>query len=229
MLCVPIVARTTAAAVAQMEQAAVLADVLELRIDQIKDVDLGQLLAGKRNGKRILVTNRRADEGGGFMGTERERVALLQDAVVLGADYVDIEAGTERTLLRGLVAEIEKHRPRVQWVISDHDFRGTPSERVLRKKFDRYRAMGADIVKIVTLAQTMEDNLRVLGLIPYALHKGQAIIALCMGEKGRISRVMAPLVGSFMGYAAADKGAESAAGQLTVAEMRQIYQILSPS
>ena len=65
-----------------------------------------------------------------------------------------------------------------------------------------------------------------LGLIPYARNKGQAIIALCMGEKGRVSRVMAPLLGAYLSYASLEKGAESAPGQLTIEEMNQIQHML---
>ncbi len=224
MICIPIVARTNEAALAQMEKSSPLADILELRIDQIRNVDLEQLMNGKRT--KILVTNRRGDEGGVFPGTERERINLLKDAVALGADYVDIEAGTEKNLLNELVAQIEKYHARTKWIISSHDFNGTPTEKALLKKFDRCSRTGADIVKIVTLAHTVDDNLRVLRLIPYARAKGRAIIALCMGEKGRISRVMAPLLGSYWSYASLEKGGESAPGQLTIEEMRQIQKIL---
>jgi 3-dehydroquinate dehydratase type I len=226
MLCIPICAQTTEAALALMERSYPLADCLELRIDQIKDCDLEQLMSKKRTGKRILVTNRREDEGGAFPGTERERIGLLKDAVALGADYVDIEARTEKPLLKKLVAQIEKHKGRTRWIISYHDLQGTPSEGALKKRFDAYTRTGADIVKICTYAREMDDNLRVLGLIPYARKRGRAIIALCMGEQGRISRVMAPLLGSYLGYASLDKGAESAPGQLTVEEMKQIQKIL---
>jgi 3-dehydroquinate dehydratase type I len=229
MICIPIVARTTEEAVAQMAQSAALADILELRIDQIADVDLQRLMSVRGNGTLVLVTNRRRDEGGGFLGTERERVRLLLDAVALGADYVDIEARTERSLLKEFMTQIEKQGHRTQWIISTHDFSGTPPERTLRRRFNACRKLGADIVKIVTQAQTVEDNLKTLGLIPYARAHNQAIIALCMGEQGKISRVMAPLLGSSLSYASLEKGAESAPGQLTVAEMRQIYQILQPS
>ena len=226
MICIPIVATTTEAAAAQMEKVAPQADVLELRIDQIKDVDLNRLINGKQTGKQILVTNRRKEEGGSFSGGERERVALLKDAVALGTDYVDIEAGTEKHLMGELVAQIEKHHHRTKWIISSHDFSGTPSDEALRKRFDACSRMGSDIVKIVTHAQAMEDNLRVLGLIPYARNKGRAIIALCMGEQGKISRVMAPLLGAYWSYASLEKGAESAPGQLTAEEMRLIYSLL---
>lgn len=226
MICIPIVAATTDDAVAQMERSAPLADVLELRIDQIRDVDLEQLMNGKQTGKRILVTNRREDEGGGFPGSERERVALLKDAVALGADYVDIEARTEKNLISELVAQIEKHHNHTKWIVSSHDFRGTPSDKTLRKRFDAYREIGGDIVKIVTHAHAVDDNLRVLGLIPYARNKGRAIIAFCMGGQGKISRVMAPLLGAAWSYASLEKGAESASGQLTAEEMQLIYRLL---
>lgn len=226
MICIPIVAMTTDDAVAQMERAALLADVLELRIDQIRDVDLEQLLNGKQTGTRILVTNRRKDEGGAFSGSERERLALMKDTIAFGVDYADIEASTERYLIGELQSQIEKHHNRTKLIISSHDFGGTPSEEALRKRFDACREIGGDIVKIVTRAHAVEDNLRVLGLIPYAQDKGQAIIALCMGEQGKISRVMAPLLGAYWSYASLEKGAESAPGQLTVEEMRLIYRLL---
>jgi len=226
MLCIPIVATTNEAAVAQMERSAPLADCLELRIDQIKDCNLEQLMNEKQTGTQILVTNRRRDEGGGFPGTERERIELLKDAVALGADYVDIEARTKKPLLRELATQIEKHGRRTRWIISYHDLQRTPAEGALKKRFDACSRTGADIVKICTYAREMDDNLRVLGLIPYARKKGRAIIALCMGEKGRISRVMAPLLGSYLSYASLDKGAESAPGQLTIGEMKQIQKIL---
>lgn len=226
MICIPIVAPTTEAAVAQMERGLPLADVVELRIDQIEDCDLKQLLAIQRKGKPIIVTNRRADERGAFPGTERERVELLKEAVALGADYVDIEVRTEKLLLKELVAQIEKYNGRTKRIVSYHDFSATPSEEALRKRFEECVTTKADIVKICTYAHTVEDNLRVLGIIPYARNKGQTIIAFAMGEQGRISRVMAPLVGAAWGYASAEKGAESAPGQLTIEEMRLVSQIL---
>ena len=226
MICLSIVAPTTEAAVAQMERYAPLADVVEVRIDQMGDCDLARLLAARRNTKPVIVTNRRADEGGAFPGTERERVDLLKEAVALGADYVDIEARTEKPLLKELTTHIQKHRGHTKWIISLHDFAGTPPEGVLKERFDACAESGADIVKICTYAHTMEDNLRVLGVIPYAREKDRAIIAFAMGEQGRISRVMAPLVGAAWGYAAVEKGAESAPGQLTIEEMRLIAQIV---
>jgi 3-dehydroquinate dehydratase type I len=225
MICIPIVAKDQRAALMQMERGFPLADILELRIDQIKNLNLEGLLRRKRG--RVLVTNRRKDEGGGFSGTERERVELLKEAVALGVDYVDIEVRTEEALIKELSGKIGNHHGRVKWIVSHHDFSGTPSERSLRRRLDECNRTGADIVKIVTYANTVDDNLRVLGLIPYARRRGLEIIAFCMGEVGQISRIMAPLLGSYSSYVSLEKGAESAPGQLTVEEIRQVFSILN--
>ena len=70
------------------------------------------------------------------------------------------------------------------------------------------------IVKIVTHAGDAADCLRVLELIPYARQEGQAIIAFCMGETGKISRIMAPLLGSAISYASLEPEEASAPGQI---------------
>jgi 3-dehydroquinate dehydratase type I len=225
MICIPIVAKDQRAALMQMERGFPLADILELRIDQIKNLNLEGLLRRKRG--KVLVTNRRKDEGGGFSGTERERVELLKEAVALGVDYVDIEVRTEGALIKELSAKIGNHHGRARWIVSYHDFSGTPSERSLRRRLDECNRTGADIVKVVTYANTVEDNLRVLGLIPYARRRGLEIIAFCMGEMGRISRVMAPHLGSCFGYVSLEKGTESAPGQLAVEEIREVFRILN--
>jgi len=226
MICLSIVAPTTEAAVAQMEHYAPLADMVELRIDHMADCDLERLLTIQRKEKPVIVTNRRADEGGAFPGTERERVDLLKEAVALGADYVDIEARTDKPLLKELTDHIKKHQGRTKWIISSHDFAGTPPDNVLKERLDACAETQAGVVKICTYAHTKEDNLRVLGVIPYAREKDRAIVAFAMGEQGRISRVMAPLLGAAWGYASLEQGAESAPGQLTIEEMRLITKIL---
>lgn len=225
MICIPIVAKDQRAALIQMERSFPLADILELRIDQIKNLNLENLLRRKRG--KVLVTNRRKDEGGGFCGTERERLELLKEALALGVDYVDIEVRTEGALIKELSAKIGNHHGRAKWIVSHHDFSGTPSERSLRRRLDECSRTGSDIVKIVTYANTLEDNLRVLGLIPHARRRGLEIIAFCMGEMGRISRIMAPLLGSCFSYVSLEKGLESAPGQLTLEEIREAFRILN--
>ncbi|MGC1404793.1 MAG: type I 3-dehydroquinate dehydratase, partial [Thermodesulfobacteriota bacterium] len=128
-----------------------------------------------------------------------------------------------------LKEKIEACRGQTKLILSYHNFERTPSPKELRKKLDDGYAAGADMVKIVSHAQEMADNLKVLGLIPYAQRKQKEIIAFCMGEKGRMSRVMAPLLGSYWTYASLNKGEESAPGQMTVKELQQMFGILNLS
>ncbi|MHB9097021.1 MAG: type I 3-dehydroquinate dehydratase [Syntrophales bacterium] len=222
MICIPIAAAQTAEAIEKMERAAPLADLVELRIDRMPDADLRRILAARRT--PVIVTNRSPQEGGGFAGTEAERVALLTEAVRLGADYVDIEAATDPALKATLIAALAGGATRL--IVSWHDFSGTPSAEFLAAKLAACMADKPAIVKIVTHAGTAADCLRLLELIPEALRQGQPIAAFCMGKRGKISRIMAPLLGSVISYASLDPEEASAPGQLTIQEMQTINRIM---
>ncbi len=223
-ICIPISASTNQEALTKIKKGFALAEMLELRIDGIQKVDLKKLLADKKG--EIIVTNRVREEGGAFAGGERERVALLKKAVALGCEYVDLELRTDEKLLVELKKEIVDFQRKTQLILSYHSMDGTPTLGELKKKLEEGYKAGADIVKIVPYAQKIEDNLHVLSLIPYTQKKGLKIIAFCMGEKGMISRVISPLMGSYLTYASLAKGEESAPGQMTVEEIRQVLWIL---
>jgi len=222
MICIPIATAGTAEAIEKMERARPLVDLVELRIDRMPDADLERLLAARRT--PVIVTNRSREEGGGYAGTEEERVALLRSAVQLGADYVDIEAATDPVLKAGLRTALAGGTTRL--IVSWHDFSGTPPLEFLEAKLVECMTDRPAIVKIVTHASTAADCLRLLELIPEALRRGQPIAAFCMGKRGKISRIMAPLLGSVISYASLDSGEASAPGQLTIREMQTINRIM---
>lgn len=222
MICIPIAAATTDAAMTRMERAASLADLVELRIDRIPDADLERLIAARRT--PVIVTNRSRGEGGGFTGSEVERVGRLLEAVHLGAEYVDIETATDPALKSGLRAALAGTTTKL--IVSWHGFSGTPPPEFLRAKLEACMADGPAIAKIVTRAEDASDCLRVLELIPYALKRGQAIIAFCMGGRGIISRIAAPRLGSAIAYASLEPDEASAPGQLTIRRMREIDRLL---
>jgi 3-dehydroquinate dehydratase type I len=207
-----------------MEQSGPLSDAVELRIDLIENVNLKNLLSHKRC--TTIVTNRKKDEGGFFTGTERERLSLLIEAVEMGVDYIDIELSTDDSLIEELRTGIEKCGNKTELIISYHNFACTPPMKALQEIFSDSIRRGARIVKMVTYASAIEDNLTILRLTSHINKTERKIIAFCMGEKGKMSRVMAPFFGSHMSFAALEKGLESAPGQLTVEEMRTVEGIL---
>ncbi len=220
-ICIPITETTVKGAIKAIKEASRFPGLIELRMDYLREPGwVGTLLKGRQ--KPFIVTNRRKEEGGKCRVDERRRVEVLQEAIELGAEFVDVEFGTERPLLRRLIADPR----RTKVILSFHHFQGTPSDRELRGLYERMVRWKPDLVKIATFARSWEDNFRTLSLIPYALKKNQKIVAFCMGEKGKISRIFSPLMGAAWTYASLGKNRASAPGQLTILEMMDIWDKL---
>jgi 3-dehydroquinate dehydratase type I len=54
--------------------------------------------------------------------------------------------------------------------------------------------------------------------------KKQEIIAFCMGEKGKVSRLFSPCLGAAWTYASLNKVKDSAPGQMTVRQVKGIWE-----
>ena len=225
MICIPVNAATNEEALLEMERYRAAADCIELRLDFIERPDPGTLLSAKDC--PVLVTNRKKDEGGAFSGTEEERVALLAEAVRRGTDYLDIELSSGRARIAEILHAIQRCGNKTKLMVSYHNFELTPPDKVLRGIIDDAVDCGAAMVKLATFARDTDDNLRILDTIGYGRKREVAITALCMGERGRISRVMAPFFGSFFCFAAGGRGMETAPGQLTAGEMKSIIEIVT--
>ena len=223
-ICVPIVEATVGRALGAMKEANALGDLVELRMDYLKRPELEPLIDNRE--KPIIVVARRKDEGGKYQMAEKMRLGLLKKAVDLDADYIDVELRNKRAFVQALMAHRAANKKRTRIILSFHDFQGTPSSEDLQKICDRMIHAGADVVKIAAYAQSWEDNLHLLSLIPYAKKRNQRIIAICMGEHGKMSRVFAPSMGMDWTYASLGNGQASAPGQLTVQEMKELWRRL---
>jgi 3-dehydroquinate dehydratase type I len=219
-ICIPIVEKTMEKALEAVEEAVPLADLIELRLDYLEKPELGPFMKSRQ--RPFIITNRRKEEGGSYRGDEEKRFGILKEAVELGAEYVDIEMRSKRSLLRDFIANKKKTR----MILSFHDFQGTPSQQDLRRLCYRMTCLGADVIKIVTFATSWKDNLLLLSLIPFAKERKQEIVAFCMGEKGKMSRVFAPWMGAAWTYAPLRRDRSSAPGQLTVWEVKDIWEKL---
>jgi 3-dehydroquinate dehydratase type I len=227
MICTPVVAGKQTDALKAIQKSSKLVDVIELRMDLILDGNVKDLIAAVRASSgtvKVLVTNR--SDNPSDCPAEKDRIGVLLEAVSLGADFVDLELKAAQRWREKLKAAIVKYRNRTKLIVSEHNFSKTPSLKSLLGTYNESVGAGAQIVKIVTLARKPEDNLRVLSIIPYARRRNMQIIAFCMGEQGKISRVAAPLLGSFFTFASLERGSESASGQLTIVEMKQLLEML---
>jgi 3-dehydroquinate dehydratase type I len=193
------------------------ADLLEWRLDVTRDPEVETTL--KQAPLPVIATVRSTEHGGRFKGERTEQLGLLVRAADGGSSYVDWEFGRD-----SLPTKLYQMRDQV--IISYHDFHQTPPGRDLESLYQEMAATGAGVVKIVTLAQKVEDNISLLGLIGLGRMQGTEVVAFCLGPLGRISRVACPLLGGPFTYAALESEAQAAPGQLTLAEMRQIVEML---
>lgn len=205
-LCVSIGVPTTGEALAHAREA-MLADLVEFRLDRFQELDLPRLLGETK--KPVVLACPTKEEGGRFEGTKEQRARLLFRAAQLGAAAIDIPATAAGTL--------PDLPPGCKRLVSWHDFAGTPSDLAPIER--ELRPLG-DIVKIVTSARTLADNAPSLQLLEKATGP---TIAFAMGEKGKLSRTLAPLLGAEWGYCAPASGLETAPGQSTAEELRALY------
>lgn len=222
MICISILARDTEEALSKMRRAESLADLFELRMDAMTSCRPGEIIS--RAPRPVIATYRSRQEGGNGIAEYSEQVSLLSEALDAGAHYVDVEHRMAPDLRMGLL----RKRGSSRIIISCHLLHETPPAEELDGLFHRLADTGADIVKIVSLARNPEDNLRIMGLIPLARSRGIPVIAFCMGPVGRVSRLVSPLLGGFLTFAALTEGEESAPGQMTALEMRNIMKVLMP-
>jgi 3-dehydroquinate dehydratase type I len=194
-----------------------LVDLFEVRIDLIGD---GWQELVKQLKKPWIACNRSSDEGGRWEESEERRMEELLKAVELGAEIIDIELRT-----RNLDEAVQKIKNRAKCLLSFHDLKGTPSLDRMREIVQRQLKAGADICKIITTAQSFEDNLTVLQLI--VDFPQTRVVSFAMGPLGFASRVLCPLVGGDFTYASTEKGKESAPGQITVTDLRKLYEMMA--
>ncbi len=193
-----------------------LVDLFEVRIDLIGD---SWQEFTKQLRKPWIACNRSADEGGKWQGNEARRVEQLLQAVELGADIVDIELSTKN--LENILKLIKR---RTKCLLSVHNLEKTPPLDEMKEIVQKQLKAGADICKVVTTAQAVEDNLTVLQLI--SEFPGVRVVSFAMGPLGAMSRVLCPLLGGDFTYASIEKGKESAQGQITVRDLVKIYELI---
>lgn len=213
LLCETVAGRSMAELLAGREAVAA-ADMVELRLDGVADVDVAGALRLRR--LPAIVTCRPVWEGGEFDGSEEERRRLLVDALACGAEYVDIEwrAVCEDSGLGGFGDLVSAHPSRV--VVSVHDFTGVPAD--IGAEARAMRATGAAVIKVAVTARRLSDTLPLLEVA-----RGGDAVVIGMGDAGVPSRLLASRFGSRWTYA----GAGAAPGQIPASEMVDRFRFRS--
>ncbi len=223
MICAAVIPASQEEAVQLLENALDKGDLAELRIDLISDLNLTEL--GKKfDKKRIIITNRKKDEGGLFEGSEAERISPLFEAIENGFGFVDIEFSSSEYFQK-IISKKRETGADTNIILSYHSFNETPSN--IKEIFSQMENQGQDIIKIVAYAQDISDNLRIKELISLATRNKKKIISFLMGEKGEISRILCNSWGGYISYASLKGESKTAPGQIHIELLKEVYRINS--
>lgn len=151
---------------------------------------------------------------------DEKRKRLLKKAIEFGASLVDIEVDSKEEFKKEIIEKAKERKCKV--IISYHNHEKTPKKAELEHMINWCKEEGADIVKIACMVQSNQDNARLLGLLDSKV----PLVIIGMGEKGKIVRKAAPLVGGLFTYASDSNGKELAPGQMTKEELEKLTKVL---
>lgn len=204
------------------------ADIVELRVDFLQASTKAGTIARdietlvKACPVPAIVTYRPTWEGGQYDGEEAPRLAALWAAYSVGAAYVDCEVLAAERFFAAKPSSVGKTATRI--ILSSHNYNETASDEELAGIHAKCVAAGADIVKMASVCNDIEDIGRLEKLLR---DKGKDIdtIVLGMSEAGQVSRLLAAKFGSFLTFGAIRRGEESAPGQPLLEELRDMYRV----
>lgn len=204
-----------------VEMAEIRLDRCSLSLDEIDEIFCSDIpLVATCRVSDLMAADSGLTEAKAASISERRLVAAIEG----GAKYVDVEYEMPKHISKSIRGAA--HENGSIFIRSFHDFGATPSDEDLQALVERGFRQGADTVKIVTTARSVEDVQRVLALydkLP-AGRRTDSLIAFCMCppasestaeiiESARMSRLDCLKKGAPYTYAALSVEEAAAPGQ----------------
>ena len=191
-------------------------DLFELRLDRLAGMadEVEKVLPRLRT--PLIITARDPREGGANKLRLRQRRDLLA-RFLNHADYIDVESRSA-SALRSLLKLAENKN--VRRIISFHNFKSTPSGRILAAKMHQAKSLGADIFKVATRTDMPMELRRLLEFMTSS-RLDLALAVMGIGKLGAISRVLLARAGSVLIYASLG-ATTNVEGQLSLEQLRAL-------
>lgn len=206
MICVSIAESSVAGVVEAVDGV----DFAEVRLDAIENITGEKIKEIFSLPKTLVATYRQ----------RQNEVEILKAAIEAGASWVDVEVEMDDHHKEEIVTFAKERGCKV--IVSFHDYERTPVEAELEHVINWCFDSGADIAKVACKVNSNQDNARLLGL----LDDERRILLVGMGAQGRVTRVLAPWLGSPFTFVAKEKGKETAEGQLSLEEMLKLMEAM---
>ena len=191
-----------------------VSNFVELRVDYIKDLSIEHLdIIKKHTIKENIFTCRSIKEGGKFAGNKEDLKSIIYRANELQFNHIDIEIS--------MLENINFDNKNCKIIGSYHNFNNTPSYNELLNIYNNIKQYDfVDVVKIATNVINDNDNIELVKLL---INRDKDIIVLGMGEKGKIIRIISPLLGGYLTFASINDNNISALGQISLNDLINIY------
>lgn len=196
-------------------------EMAEIRLDlcpELDEEDIESLFSG--TDIPLIATCRIA---GSASMQEAER--RLRTAILAGAKYVDVELEAPAPMGKRLRRAARESGTTL--IRSYHNFDETPDAETLAEMVTKCRVFGSDVIKVATMAHNPEDVARVMDLYGMTYPDGRTqeegtLVAFCMGEAGKESRLECLRRGAPFTYVSLGEGDGTAPGQWTLAGMNEV-------
>jgi 3-dehydroquinate dehydratase/shikimate dehydrogenase len=182
------------------------ATAVELRADLLdKERELAPLAAA--SSLPVFVTLRSRSEGGEGPDDPVARRRFFEKAAALPSALFDVEDARDRELVGSVI-------PRDRVILSAHFPDGVPAD--VEARVTAMLAAGTRFIKVVPSAKNLADVTAVLRLarsLDARGHPGRRAVLFAAGEVGRATRLLGPLLGARLAYAAWDAARPAVPGQ----------------
>ncbi len=237
-ICVPLTGKTKEDILSQADSIlssdkAECIDIVEFRGDYFEGLqdmnalkDVLKALKNKFVDIILLFTIRSEAEGGEHLEFATPTIQDINAFVIENelADMVDVELFSGDEICTKIVTLAREHG--VHIIMSNHDFKATPSVAEIVSRLTKMQSLGASVAKIAVMPN---DTMQVADLLKATsimkeLHQETPVVSISMGQLGTISRVTGELFGSSITFATLEHS--SAPGQLPVSKASQIMELL---
>ncbi len=233
---VPITAKTKEQAIAQAKVIAANqdADLAEFRIDLLEfAADSKQVIAVGHELKKVLGTKpmiatiRTHNEGGKLTISDADYGKTYQAYLKQSfMDMLDVEMFRDQQVVKNTVKLA--HDKKVLIVMSNHDFKQTPSEDEIVKRLLKQDELGADILKIAVMPQSKQDVFTLMNAtLKVSQQSKKPLLTMSMGKLGTISRIATANMGGSFSFGMI--GEASAPGQIDVTQLKQFLKTVQPT
>ena len=232
-ICVPLVGKTDNELIKEINKLKnINFDLVEWRIDFYEDaLNINKINNVSKKIREllcnipILATFRTSKEGGEKSITNDEYIELYKKLCKSKyIDLIDVELFSGDNVVTEIVNNA--HENNIKVIMSNHDFKKTPSKDEIIKRLIKMQELNADILKIAVMTESSVDVLTLLNATNEMITKYAKcpIITMSMSGLGVISRISGEIFGSCLTFGAAENA--SAPGQINVVKLKNILEEL---